>query len=175
MKLLLFLILLPAVSVAQYGYGAPLIPSIRTRDYYIELAPYWQATQPNEGDTLVILMSPYGTARDKFRENITLSIRNIYDNQTKDLFDYAHYLGEEFKKNDPSAVLMEDKLKKDRNDQQYWFLTFQVQFNNITLIIEQRYYLKNHRIFILSFCHQNKGDRYNTWLGNQIMKSFYMM
>jgi hypothetical protein len=174
MKLFLVCMLQSLFSVAQM-YGPPIIPAIRTNDYYIELAPYWEPSQPTVGDTLVVMMSPYGTAHDKFRENITLSVREVYDHATKDLYDYVQYLSAEFLKNDPTAVALEQKLKKDRNGTKYWYLTFQVQYNGMPLRIEQRYYLKKNTLFILSFCYQYKADSYNTWLGHQIMRSFYMM
>ena len=178
LRLLFLFVIIPVISLAQ-NFGSPSIPAIRTNDYYIEYPVYpviWQLNQPQTGDTLLTIISPYGTAHDKFLESVTLSARTI-DNGREPLTleTYYNHLCDEITTGDPSAVILETKRKKDRNSYPYQYVKYQVQYNGMKLIIEERCYIKKQTVFLLSLCYQYKGDSYHTWMGHELMKSFYLM
>jgi len=177
-KLFFLLITIPVISFAQ-NFGSPSIPAIRTDDYYIEYPVYpvmWQLNQPQTGDTLLTIISPYGTAHDKFLESITLSIRTIDDSRDPLILDtYYKYLYDDIIAGDPSAVILETARKKDRNSYPYQYIKYEVQYKDMKLIIEERCYIKKQTVYLLALCYQYKGDSYHTWMGHEVMKSFYLM
>ncbi len=178
LKILFFLLMIPVISFAQ-NVGAPPIPAISTNDYYIEYPVYpvmWQLNQPQTGDTLLTIISPYGTAHDKFLESVTLVERTINKGGAPlTLETYYNHLHDEIIAGDPTAIFLETKQKKDHNAYPYQYIKYQVQYNGMTLIIELQCYIKKQNVFLLSLCSQDKGDSYHTWMGHQVMKSFYLL
>ncbi len=145
-------------NFAQNGYELRY-PSSWTIDTSKRMGPDFFIFSPRENDT------------DRFQENINLLVQDL-TGQNIDLDKYAKITEGQIKEMAIEGTIYESKKMMKPGKSEYYKMVYGMTQGIFNLKIEQYYFIKNDKAFIMTFTAElNKFDSF-LGVGEQILNSF---
>jgi hypothetical protein len=141
--------------------------------YKLQYPSSWTVDTSRKMGTDFIFFSPKENDTDKFRENVNLLVQDL-TGQNIDLGKYAEITEKEIKEMATEGVIYESKkiIKPDKSE--YYKMIYGMTQGIFKLKIEQYFFIKNDKAFIMTFTAElNKFDSFLS-VGEQILNSFML-
>jgi serine/threonine-protein kinase len=163
MKFTLSLLL---VFISFIGVSQKKIDVYKSADYFIEYPKSWELQKPNKKGIEFILFSAKQKI-DPFRENISLTTQVLEEGMTME--SYIELTESQLRNMMKGVRVMENIYDKINNRH---VLVYSVSISGAYLTVKQHFYLRNNKMYILTFTALKKSyDDYKK-IANSVLNSF---
>jgi hypothetical protein len=140
------------------------------RNYKLQYPNTWTIDTSGKMGTEIFIFSPKENENDKFRENINFIIQDL-SGQNIDLDKYARITEQQINDVATDGEIYDSKKIKTA-ESEYYKMTYGMTQGIFKLKIEQYYFIKDEKAFIITFTSElDKFDVFKS-VGEQILNSF---
>jgi predicted DNA binding protein len=140
--------------------------------YKVQYPSDWRIDTSKRMGTDVVISSPKENDDDKFVENVNVIVQNL-NGQSIDLDKYSHASEEQIKTLATDGKIYESQ-KITRGEIEHYKIIFTMTQGIFKLRIEQYYFMKNDKAFVITFsAESDKFDKFQV-VGEEILNSFIL-
>lgn len=141
---------------------------ISESDYSISYPKNWTLDQSGTDGVAFMITSPSESDGDKFTQNVNMVIENLGGEISLD--QYADAAVNQLKHEFPNNYLKKEKKKFNRID--YYKIIFFINQNGMDFKLQQHYFVKNNKAYVLGFTTGIDDFDKDIALGEKILKTF---
>ena len=142
-------------------------------NYSIAYPEQWELNPSKQFGAEFMFFSPLSSEADKFRENVTLVVQELLD-QDMNLDEFTELSIEQVKSFVTNANIIESKRIEEKGKIAHQSITYTGKQGVFELELKQHFWILNNTAYVLTFTMQKEDKNEHKEVGKKIMDSFFL-